>query len=740
MNKTKEILKKEVFLSRKASAGIVTGVLLIFCLSFIFCFSLQSATHKIVNNQAVKSIDHISQLNKDSIVRAIENRRLLMEMLSKRIEKTNLYNIEDITNTLEDYQATYEFYNMGILDKNNLIHLANGSVINCSDPNFPKLVRNNSFHIFESRLSQDGKGYMVNTFTHPVYRNGNIEFVLVATYRSGKLAELMNISSLEGKGDTFLLNKQGNVVIYPHHYEDKNYNTLMKYINDNPEKIPDAGGDRYFTYNDERYYAHFEELGINGWHLMTCAKESEVFAEAIAITKLVYLSVAFLWIIIFLTMIIIFHFIHQLKFKRLKENYYDEMLNIPNRNALSAVYKKLPDDILEKMYLVVFDINKFKEFNYIYGSETGDQLLKYIINTIYEAEPDIYLFRYMSDNFIILDTSISNQEYEQKAKSLLDRFNCDIEAGIIPPFGISMGVRKILPDEPLHMVISDALITRDTIKDNQICHYAFYDEVIRNTRLKHMETESEFPKALKNGEFHVYYQPKYNIVSGEIIGAEALARWIRPDGTIISPADFIPCLEANKQITLLDENILKTVCCQMKEMEEEGIDIKPVSVNLSRVHLKHTDILQKIEKIIKESGVNPKNLSFEITESALYEDNIPLQTIIEYIHGLGCRVEMDDYGVGVSGPNSLAYHNFDVVKLDKSFTDGIKNRRVKDIIWSTIYMTKKWDLTIIAEGVEDRAQVKQLMGLGCIYAQGFLFSRPLPIEQYKELLILRNMH
>lgn len=414
--------------------------------------------------------------------------------------------------------------------------------------------------------------------------------------------------------------------------------------------------------------------------------------------------------------------------------YYDSLLNIGNINYLSEVFRRIPPNVLNKMYLVVFDINKFKEYNYVYGEESGDNLLKYIVQVFREELPEVRLFRYYSDYFITLNEGEDAADHKQKMNRILNRFTRDIENGKIHPFDISAGIRKIENGEPLQRVISDALIARGTIKGNHLVCYGFYDGEIRRKRIEYMKMESDFSAAIQNREFHIYYQPKYSMITDEIIGAEALVRWVKQDGQIIAPGAFIPCFEESRQIFLLDEVVLREVCRQMREMKDDGLAIKPVSVNLSRVHLRHAGIIPKIEQIIKEFEIDPSMLSFEITESALYEDSVPLKDMVNSIHSLGCQVDMDDYGGGVSGPKALASYEFDTVKLDKSFVDDIHNPRVADIVRTFSSMVKQWGMQVIVEGVETKEQVRQLIDLGCVSAQGFHYSRPVPEEEYRKLL------
>lgn len=414
--------------------------------------------------------------------------------------------------------------------------------------------------------------------------------------------------------------------------------------------------------------------------------------------------------------------------------YYDSVLKVGNGNCLSAVFERLPQSTLMKMYLVIFDIDKFKEFNYIYGEENGDRLLEYIVRVFREEFPGTYLFRYYSDFFITLDQCEGQGEIVWKMERLLERFERDIQKEAMLPFEISAGVRKIEKDEPLQKIISDALIARGTIKGNHLRHYAFYNDEIRSRRIEYMKMESGFAKALREKEFCVFYQPKFDICSGKVIGAEALTRWVQADGTVIGAGAFIPCFEDSRQIVLLDEYILREVCRQMMEMKQSGLEVKPISVNLSRIHLRNPDILPKITAIIKESGIVPSDLSFEITESALLEESIPMREIIDYFHELGCKVEMDDYGVGASNPDALLSNNFDVLKIDKSLVDRIGDGRAEDLIQSTVDLARKWGFEVLAEGVEESIQAERLAQLGCTRAQGFYYSRPIPEEEYRALL------
>ena len=729
-----ETIKNKFGLSTKGKVYVVSG-LVTFCLvSVIIFFGLFTVIKGIVTRQAINSITNISELNIDSISKSINNKRTLLETFSIDFARKKTKNRKEILEAMSTYVTTHKLYSLGILEKDFTLCLTTGEVIDVSGWTQFEDAWDEEFHMSESYLPAAGGEYTVNLLSYPVCFDGKLQYVLIAGGYSKNLTESMNLSSMGGKGYSYLLNSKGDIVIYPKFYKGERYNGLMKYLNDTSDVIPNETGDRYFEYDGEKYYAHFEKMELNDWYLMTCAREKDVFAEANRITYCVLLGMGLLWIMMITAVCGTVYSLYRSQLSLKKAMFYDNLLGIGNSEFLMEFFNNTPEKERLKMVLTIFDIDKFKEFNYIYGEDCGDHLLSYIVEVFREELPGEYLFRYMSDNFGAMIYCRSKEEITQKLEHLLHRFSADIDAGKIQPFDISAGVRKVRKGDSFQRVLSDALIAKGTIKGIQVQQYAFYDENIRNKRMSYMEMESDFSRALKDREFHVYYQPKYDMRTGKIIGAEALVRWVKSDGTVISPGAFIPCFEASRQIIMLDEVMLESVCRQMEEMKDEGLDVKKVSVNLSRVHLRHRGILPKIEAIVKSADIDPEKLSFEITESALYEDSIPLKDIVDFIHGLGCRVDMDDYGVGVSGPNSLASNQFDIIKLDKSFIDGIGDKRMESVIRSTIQLSRELGMEILAEGVEERYQADSLVEWGCNMAQGFYYSPPVPEEEYKEML------
>ena len=726
-------IKKEFALSKGARTMWLAGLALFMGISIFIYTALYSNIKGATSNQAVNSIINISQLNEASVSRALSNRQLLLDLLSHRISKRNIENKELILNELDDFLEYYSFHGMGVMDESGKGYLTNGQIHNMANKKPFDTLWGDEVQVTSSFVPPDEE-IALNVFSSPIYVDGELRYMLIATYSSNKLTERMNFNSMEGKGYNFILNSQGEVCVYPLQYGNSSYNKLMKYINETPNLIQVGEQDSSFLYEGERYYAHFEKMAVNDWSLMTCARESDVFEQANTILIGVSLGMGVLWLMILIA--IFFTIISMVRSKRelRRAVFYDPLLGIGNGNMLPVFFKKLEDNEKSQMALFIFDIDKFKEFNYIYGEANGDRLLKYIVSVFRENLPEDYLFRYLADHFVALIHGADRQEISEKINQVISSFNSDIENGNIQPFDISGGVRMLEKGDTFRRAVSDALLSKGTVKGDYRRQYAFYDTGVLNKRMSYSAIESDFFRALKANEFKVFYQPKYDIATGKIVGAEALVRWVKTDGTVLSPSEFLPCLEVSRHIAELDEAMVKAVCEQMNKMLADGIKTQRVSINLSRVYLRRDGMLQEIKKTLTASAADTSKLSFEIPESALSDESISLKDIVESLHKLGCQVDIDDYGAGFSGHTALVANDFDAIKLDKSFIDGIGNERIEAVIKSTISLSKTLGMEILAEGVEEEYQAKKLLEWGCTLAQGYYYSRPVPEKEYRRML------
>ncbi|MBQ6553752.1 MAG: EAL domain-containing protein, partial [Firmicutes bacterium] len=267
-------------------------------------------------------------------------------------------------------------------------------------------------------------------------------------------------------------------------------------------------------------------------------------------------------------------------------------------------------------------------------------------------------------------------------------------------------------------------------------HVIYYDDSIIQAREKSMRVQKLFPEALKNSEFNVYYQPKVNIETGKIYGAEALCRWIR-NGKIIPPMDFIPALEETADICRLDFYMLDKVCMDIRRWLDEGRDIVRISVNLSRKHIMNSDLLENVIKIVDRNKVPHEYIEIELTETTTDVEFFDLKNVVSGLQQEGIHTSVDDFGVGYSSLNLIRVVPWDILKIDKSFlpTEGEQTNSIRSIMFRhVVSMARELGLECIAEGVETQSQLNVLRENACNIAQGFYFDRPLPVEEFEKRL------
>lgn len=261
--------------------------------------------------------------------------------------------------------------------------------------------------------------------------------------------------------------------------------------------------------------------------------------------------------------------------------------------------------------------------------------------------------------------------------------------------------------------------------------YKIYTDVMKERMLQKKQLSDQIEHAYKNREFVVYYQPKYDSETRMLAGAEALVRWRKPDGQMISPGLFIPLAEESGFVRKLDEYVFQEVCLAQKRWIDKGLRVVPISVNLSQRHLENPEFIDQYKAILDNSGVPIEYIQLEITESAMFEKKEEFVAIMERLHQLGFVILMDDFGTGYSSLMMLKSIPVDVMKLDKSFVDDYDDIRGEQIIRCVMRMAQDLSIAITAEGVETEEQYNFLKSIGCDTIQGYYFAKPMPEEEFE---------
>ena len=391
-----------------------------------------------------------------------------------------------------------------------------------------------------------------------------------------------------------------------------------------------------------------------------------------------------------------------------------------------------------KYVLVYANIDRFKLINETYGNEVGDSILRQI-QTIIDDELrwDEVSGRIMADNFGILLRFHSILKLEQRLYRISGQLDKLADANG-NSYGITLyfGVYIIDGEETeVSKMLEHANFARKKISPSHLVSMGIYDEEDKQRLSREKLLGMKMHKALAQGDFVPFLQPKYELEDETIAGAEALVRWIDPEEGMIYPNEFIPLFESNGFVVEIDLYMFEEVCKLIERWHKEGRKIIPISVNLSRSHFEIPNFFEYYEKILKKYDIPPKSIEIELTESLFYNDMKSLNELVTRIHKAGLSCSIDDFGSGYSSLNMLKDVKVDALKLDRVFFESADdNQRGKDIIQSVLHLAKALDLRTVSEGVEERKQVEFLKKMNCDLIQGYVFAKPMPIPEFESLL------
>lgn len=387
-----------------------------------------------------------------------------------------------------------------------------------------------------------------------------------------------------------------------------------------------------------------------------------------------------------------------------------------------------------ELAVVYFDIQRFKAVNDMFGMATGDSLLLHMASAVNKnLSSDGAGCRIGSDRFVFF-TECETGAADDFIQSFIDEISdFDLPFEIICNAGVYIADDKSLSAAA---VIDRAIMAQSVIKGSYTERYNYYNEDLRKSLISEQEITGLMGSALKEAQFLIYYQPQYNHSTGMLVGAEALVRWLHPEKGLISPGVFIPIFEKNGFITKLDLYVFEKVCVFLRKCIDKKLHIVPISINLTRYDVFSPNFIEKLEAARKKYDIPSKYIRVEITESAALGNSRFINEAVEKLHGYGYIVEMDDFGSGYSSLNILKDINFDVIKLDMRFLESEQGSGGKGgtILSSVVRMVNWLSLPVIAEGVETVKQADFLRSIGCDYIQGYLYSHPLPENEYESLI------
>jgi len=429
-----------------------------------------------------------------------------------------------------------------------------------------------------------------------------------------------------------------------------------------------------------------------------------------------------------------------------QQAYFDTLTSLPNRflslDRLSQMLEETKRSA-EKTAVLFLDLDDFKKVNDSLGHEVGDKLLVEAAGRLKCAvrKADT-VGRLGGDEFIVLLRALSDKiDAVEVSKNLLkifrDPFRIDGRELILT---LSIGI-AIYPENGSNA--SDLLRNADTAmyqaKSLGRNTYSFFTKEMNETMLRRFEIEGQLHSALERNEFEVYYQPKFNVKNGSIVGAEALIRWHSPILDNVTPDEFIPIAEHTGLIVPIGKFVIKKSLQVLKEWRKSHNRDYTMAVNLSPRQFKDEELVGFIKTHLDETGIEAKNLEFEITEGVLMIGKSYIDDALNELHNLGVKLSMDDFGTGYSSLSYLRRYSFDVLKIDRSFINGITLKKEdRDLVKATIAMAESLGLLVVAEGVELREQIALLDEFGCDLMQGYYFSKAIPAKELIDFHYIKN--
>ena len=413
--------------------------------------------------------------------------------------------------------------------------------------------------------------------------------------------------------------------------------------------------------------------------------------------------------------------------------YTDEVTQGKNVNFFRKEAMNILKLHAESPYLIQrFDISNFRYINDSYGHMRADELLKACVDIYRELYSDKELcVRMDSDQFLAL--TLNDADVMQRRQQYCDMVNSYAAvSGIKYPIRMKFGVyQRRKQDRDIDVMIDRANVARRSLSGEDTENVAYYSDAILMEMRKKDKIESEMQHALDTGEFKVYLQAKWDVQENRVAGAEALVRWIKPDGNMVYPDEFIPVFEQNGFIEKLDFYMLETVCKRMQQIMKEGKTVYPVSINQSRILLHNPEYIEHVTEILERYEIPRQYIELEVTETALFDDRDRMIDILKGLKKENIPLAMDDFGSGYSSLNVLKDMPFDILKIDREFfSESITSQSSTLILQKIIEMAEGLGLEVICEGVETEQQVVLLRKIGCRRVQGYYYAKPVPMEEY----------
>lgn len=428
--------------------------------------------------------------------------------------------------------------------------------------------------------------------------------------------------------------------------------------------------------------------------------------------------------------------------KNTTESYLrDRITGYPNFERFKLEAARILSENPDKRFILYYgEIRRFRQINESYGHETGEALLCHIADVLNQACQENETFaRVMNSLFVSLHVYESEEIHKLRYEQVIKNF-INFTPIVKTKYNLDYTIGAVLIDSDNHhldinTLIDYASMAYQSVKQLPGQQLAMYDEKLRERIIEEASYEDHMEEALESGEFLPYLQPKFSVQTNDLVGTEVLVRWNSTANGFLPPNKFIPLFEKNGFITEIDFYMLESICKYIRDYLDNGLPVYPCSVNMSRITLLSDTCVERVKQTIERYHVDPCYIEFEVTENVFIDNSEQIVEVLNELHALGFSISMDDFGSGYSSLRLLKELPIDVLKLDREFlSETSTSSNTYHIMKSIVDMAHMMNIHVICEGVETEEQLKFLQEIGCEQGQGFLYAKPMPLNDYHNLI------
>ena len=666
----------------------------------------------------------------------------LLESIADQLARSEKYNFSISIEEVATIKEWVGIDKLAIIDANGCAYTSEGDIEDVSDELIYKIPMEGVPYIsgvLEGSENEDD----VTLYGVPIISTEGekepIAGVIVAEMKTEDFVKAYRTKFIQEQGFTYLIDKQGNVIEGTLQSDELEMDNIFDQLRENEEnkdaikKLEKALSSLekvsfHYENNNEKEYAVCIPLKSSNWYMIMVIPEHRM-DQQIHFTSNSFHAL-FSTVFALSISLMIYNVISEKKAHTHLENiaYINRNTGLPNKNYLrEQLCQKILQAKKKNAVLVIYNIQRFKVFNELYGTDLGDKILNEVANVLKHStnsKSEIVIHGY-ADEFATLYFYESKKELEKRIQGNLNKAKAVVynKHKIIIDFAVGIYVIED-NSSSFESIYTLTCMAKNKNKESVTELFTYYTKDLVEVELDRKKLEDSIREGINNKEFKAWFQPQVDSVTNQMIGCESLARWHKSDGTVLTPYYFIEASERSALICDIDMLIFEDVCKNIKEWIEKGLHCVPVSVNISRSHLQNTQITGEIKEIADKYNVPTELIQIEITESIMIENEKTLKQVIDDLHEMGFKVLLDDFGVGYSSLMAINSLNFDVLKIDKSFVDAFDTENGKFIIDYTIHLGRQLGMDIIVEGVETKEQVDYFGDMERVALQGFYFSKP----------------